>query len=254
MIDLKYIVTGTGRCGTLYMANLLTTFGFPCSHEGIFTNEGLPKALDAVKGRIPVSSSRISRKQNLSDYEMEIAAESSYMAAPFLNSFNSAQVIHVVRNPIDVVKSFVKKLNYFGEMQPRRRNYYLSVKNPEHHPEELAEDPLQFKFERFIYNCLPELEDDISQTDRACLYYVRWNKMIESSGNVKYFHRMEDGVEGLKKFFNFDGEEYYKEKCNILLDKKDAFEPQFKKIKPCIKKELMDISMKYGYVKGHKIY
>jgi len=233
MIDLKYIVTGTGRCGTLYMANLLTTFGFPCSHEGIFTCEGRYKALEVVNGQSPVASSVISRGQNRSDYEMDIVADSSYMAAPLLSLFCSAKVIHVVRNPAEVIRSFIKKLDYFSSKCP----------------EESEENPLKFKFEKFIYRSLPELGQEMSRTDKACLYYVRWNKMIENSGRVDYFHRMEDGVEGLKKFFNFEGEEYYREICNILPDKEDAYEPQMQNIQPWIKKELIDISRRYGYLK-----
>jgi len=234
MIDLKYIVTGTGRCGTLYMANLLTTFGFPCTHEGIFTIEGAHRALEIVGGRLPAVSSKTSKKQNLSDYEMEIVAESSYMAAPYmLNLFDSAKVIHVVRNPFAVIKSFIKRLGYF-------RNRF---------PQEDPEDPHQIHFENFIYRHLPELHEEMSQTERACLYYVRWNKMIESSGKVKYFHRIEDDAEGLKKFFDFKGEKYYKEVCNIMPEKESAEDCQIRNINPWIKQELFDICKRYGYMK-----
>ena len=164
---------------------------------------------------------------------MDIVADSSYMAAPLLSLFGSAQVVHVVRNPFDVIKSFIKRLNYFAKQSP----------------EESEEDPLQFKFERFMYRSLPELSQEMSQIDRACLYYVRWNKMIENSGRVNYFHRIEDDVEGLKKFFNFNGEEYYREICNVLPEKKDIDEPQIQNIQPWIKKELIDISRRYGYLK-----
>jgi hypothetical protein len=39
MIKLDYLVAGTGRCGTVYMARLLTSLGINCLHEGVFGNE-----------------------------------------------------------------------------------------------------------------------------------------------------------------------------------------------------------------------
>ena len=39
-MNLKYLVTGTGRCGTVYMARILTSIGIPCGHETIFDYRG----------------------------------------------------------------------------------------------------------------------------------------------------------------------------------------------------------------------
>jgi len=109
---LKYLVTGTGRCGTVYMARLLTLAGIPCGHESIFDWKGITWAKRRLAGEVPLELSSIStiRLENgrwspepewLTDVEA-IEAESSYMAAPFLEEsfLSETKVIHLVRHPI----------------------------------------------------------------------------------------------------------------------------------------------------------
>ena len=229
-MELKYVVTGTGRCGTLFMANLLTSMGLPCTHEAVFTTEGWDYAWEVMNDFKPAINSRISRGDNLSDYEIDTVAESSYMAAPFLGRLN-AGVIHVVRNPFKVVGSLVGHgFRQFSQNSPT----------------DFEDDPYHFAYEKFIYENLPELSDECSQVDRACLFYVRWNEMIEKSGKVELFHRIEDGTEPIKRHFRFEGECYENKTCNSAAEKSRRW--SFSEIKnQDLRVRFLEITERYGY-------
>jgi hypothetical protein len=230
-MDLKYVVTGTGRCGTLFMANLLTSMGLPCTHEAVFTTEGWDYAWSVMNGLEPAVNSRISQGDNLSDYEIDLVAESSYMAAPFISRMKVG-VIHVVRNPFKVIGSLVG----YGFRQFSKSS-----------PTEFEDDPYHFKYEKFIYENLPELgEEKYSQIDRACLFYVRWNGMIEKSGRVELFHRIEDGTEQLRKHFQFDGECYENTSCNSSAEKSRNWSLSEIKNRE-IKDQFLEMTERYGY-------
>lgn len=232
MIDLKYIVTGTGRCGTLFMANLLTSMGYPCSHEAFFTTEGLEWANAVARGEQPVANSEISVGDNLSDYETEIVAESSYMAAPFLKEVKG-EVVHVVRNPFGVVGSLIGDgFKQFSACEPT----------------DFEEDPAHLKYEEFMYRHLPELREEMTQLDRGCLYYIRWNEMIEKSGKVCLFHRVEDGPDKVKKFFNFNGECYDNTSCNSATHLCASRKWHLADVqKTEIREDMVKMMMRYGY-------
>lgn len=233
----KYLVTGTGRCGTLFMANLLTSMGFPCSHEAIFTPMGIEWAREVMDGRRPIENSRISEGKRClpDDPDVEFVAESSYMAAPFLKEFDF-RVIHVVRNPLNVVASLVGK----GFRQ-------FSSKTPT----DFEEDPDHFRYEKFIYENVPELGEDISPLERGCLFYVRWNEMIEKSGRVSLFHRVEDGIDDIKDFFGFKGEGCYENRrCNSVELRRDWGMSEIKN--PDIKGQIAEMAKRYGYDIGLK--
>ena len=225
-MELKYLVTGTGRCGTLFFANLLTSMGLPCTHEAVFTNGALEKARRVLSGEVPHESSEISRGSLLAEGSVPVA-ESSYMAAPFLKIVD-AQVIHVVRDPVKVVSSFIG-FEYFLDREPTHLPH-----NSEH-----------IKYEEFIYSFLPELREDMPQLDRACLYYVRWNRMIEKSGKVSLFHRIEDDPEKVKEFFGFEGECYSNALCNSF--GRSIGLPSLKVESLQIRDELAEMSERYGY-------
>jgi hypothetical protein len=230
MVDLKYLVTGTGRCGTLFMSNLLTSMGFPCTHEAIFTPNGIGWAMRAIAGEEPIINSKISRGDCLSDGKSEIVAESSYMAAPFLDQLD-LEVIHVVRNPIKVVASLI------GD---GFKNFANSS------PTHIEEHPDHIMYETFMYNNLPELSEEMPQLDRGCLFYIRWNNMIEKSGKVKLFHRIEDDITKVKEFFGYNGTEVYSnKKCNSVKLSKKWRIGDIKSTK--IRSEMIEIIDKYGY-------
>lgn len=77
----RFVITGTGRCGTGYTAALLNACQVPCGHEAVYGPDGP------------------------GDWG-NIRADSSWMAAPHLKEF-SGTVVHLLRNPLDVVNSLV---------------------------------------------------------------------------------------------------------------------------------------------------
>ncbi len=80
---LKFIVVGTGRCGTGYIANVLTRAGIPCGHEWIYC----PAYRRSSRGS-------------------EIIGDSSAQAVPFVPDFDG-YVLHQVRHPLRVIGSFI---------------------------------------------------------------------------------------------------------------------------------------------------
>jgi hypothetical protein len=226
---LKYVVTGTGRCGTLFMANLLTSMGIPCGHEAVFTTKGMDWATMVMMGRRFPRNSLISRGNNLSDYEVEIAADSSFMAAPFLGRVG-CPVIHVVRNPIKVVASMTG--GAFRNFTGASPAYFDDI--PEHN-----------RHEKFIYDHLPQLRGEMPQLDRACLFYLGWNRMIEEHHGVTLRHRIEDEVGEVKKALRFVGKAYDDRECNSF-GMHNEWTPEDLESKE-IRSELEEMMTRYGY-------
>lgn len=158
---LKFIIVGTGRCGTVYVAKLLTAVGIPCSHERIFTNKGI---VDKKKDSDVASWSGLKAP-------IKVVAEASYMAVPYLDHpyLTHSQIIHLVRDPIKVIQSFGNKLQYFRHKP-----------NP---------------WESFIYTHLPELKEIKDPITRCSAYYVLWNLKIEKKDCTRI--RLECDIENL---------------------------------------------------------
>jgi len=201
MKQLKYIVTGTGRCGTVYVARLLSQIGVPCGHETIFMSDGIQRALRRLVGDERLDLSFCSTNNRQSDGTWfpsgltwvdpdQIVADSSYMAAPYLSEFQSAKIIHLVRHPVRVVNSFCNYLDYFKSNDP------------------------QNDYERHIYGVLPELTEKMSQYDRGALYYVLWNDLIEQRTD-KITHRIEDGPQKLLKMLGFQDKHHTFDDPNV---------------------------------------
>jgi len=165
---IKYLITGTGRSGTVYMARLLSSLGIMCGHESIFQKDALDFSLIRLKNkkeRILSDTSRVAIRDidNNIIYEKEIwfkpdeqIAESSYMAAPFLDhkSLADCKIIHVVRNPIKVISSTYFDVNFF-------------------------EDPLQKGYVKFVLEHVPEISKIKNNLEKTVAYYVAWNRLIE---------------------------------------------------------------------------
>jgi hypothetical protein len=97
-MSLKYVITGTGGCGTAWLTNVFNNAGYQAGHERIFN------ALDIKKNLVP-----------------KIDIEISYAAAPHLGGLDgiidgNTKVIHLVRNPYEVVRTWIAKSG--------RRNYF----------------------------------------------------------------------------------------------------------------------------------
>jgi hypothetical protein len=188
-MQLEYLITGTGRCGTVYCAKYLTAAGIPCGHEAVFGPNGLGVALKRLDGVEPIVLSEASQMRihpngnitRLSAYvdPEQIRADSSYLAAPFLDHerLKDTRVVHVVRNPVSVIQSFCYYLNYFQSHMPSPTN------------------EITRRYESFIYTALPELMNSwLAPVERCALYYVRWNRLIQEklSGRPHLFLNIED--------------------------------------------------------------
>jgi len=79
--SLRFVVVGTGRCGTTYTAELLQRAGVPIDHEAVFTEKG-PRPVEHLEG------------------------DASWMAVPYLDRF-SGSILHQVREPLAVIDSLV---------------------------------------------------------------------------------------------------------------------------------------------------
>lgn len=244
MKTLSYIVTGTGRSGTCFMARFLTSLGIPCGHESIFDYGGIDVAMYRLSNPDRIKTSYASTVRYTEwvpeplpvwlDDPSEIVAESSYMAAPYLGHtvFCKVPTIHVVRNPIRVVNSFCNYLNYFREA--RGTNAY----------------------ETFIYNHFPELtSEELTPYERCALYWVLWNKMIETAltnRDNRYFVKIEGGTDGLLNFLGLQGT-----KKPLFSDKKvNSFESPGDRFRlselpdGSIKRDFVELGERYGYSMG----
>lgn len=80
--SLRLVIMSTGRSGSGWIAKVLTACGVPCGHESVFTVDGLK----------PPGS---------------LLADSSWCAIGHLRDIpENCKIVHVVRNPLSVVRSF----------------------------------------------------------------------------------------------------------------------------------------------------
>lgn len=170
---IKYLVTGTGRCGSVYMARLLTSLGYMCGHESVFDYKELKVAKLRLERKLPLITSKTSKDRNEWFNPQQMVAESSYMAAPFLDDpcFDNIKIIHVVRHPLQVVSSHHMDINFFDDTNKNLSDY-----------------------KNFVFNHLPNLKTIDNKLERACYYYIYWNRMIEDkSKNREYLlHKAEN--------------------------------------------------------------
>ncbi len=222
---LWFVVVGTGRCGTVYFAKLLSEVGLPCGHERLFGPAGLQGALN-----FNAHNSDVAAHSGLHTYNYYVA-ESSYMAVPYLDHkiLQSATVIHAVRNPIKVILSFHNKLQYWHSSQLN-------------------------KWESFIASHLPDIHNAGSPLDKCCYYVTRWNRLIEMSALDRKYHRvrLEDGTENLLKFLGgkkielppsntFEEWTQRKPSLRVPAEEKDILGGRFGK-------EVLKLMEDYGYV------
>ncbi|MHC4544183.1 MAG: glycosyltransferase family 2 protein [Planctomycetota bacterium] len=154
MRKLKLVLTGTGRCATGFYARFLTSAGIVCGHERFFSVGGLEAALET-----------------LGKHWTGTIAESSWLAAPFLDSepLEDALVIHLVRHPKLVIESWLR-------VPPETTPVYAE----------------------FAIAHLPEL-NHYSGIDRLAYRYVAWNKLIECQVDALRFDVSREPIELLDK-------------------------------------------------------
>ena len=176
MKSLKYLVVGTGRSGTVFMSRFLTSLGIVCGHESIFTHYGLEEAIKRLQNPDRIQNSAVSEDGDRLNIDSSLqVAESSYMAAPFLNHnfLKDTKIIHVVRNPIKTISSLYFDAQFFNE-------------------EELPQIP----YYNFVLRYIPEINQFEDRLTKNILFWSLWNQMIEQrSKKTNYFRfKIDEGV------------------------------------------------------------
>ncbi|MHC4230096.1 MAG: glycosyltransferase family 2 protein [Planctomycetota bacterium] len=158
MRKLKLVLTGTGRCATGFYAKFLTSAGITCGHERFFGVGGLETAVDTLQ-----------------KHWTGTVAESSWLAAPFLDSepLRDAIVVQLVRHPRLVLESWSR----------------VPVENSPH-------------YASFLNHHLPELKN-YHGVDWLAYRYVAWNKIIEQRTDVLGFDVNREPIELLDKLAEF---------------------------------------------------
>jgi hypothetical protein len=132
---LEFIIVGTGRCGTGYMSRLVTSAGKSCGHESIFNPE--------FKGSL---------------YKTYLAGDSSWLAVPYLHLVaDTTKIIHIVRNPLNVFRSWFFDQNTVLSLAPSST---LSV------------------YSNYLLRHYPNVVKQDTQIDKAIIYYIECNERI----------------------------------------------------------------------------
>lgn len=137
----RFVVTGTGRSGTGYFAAVMSAVGTGCGHETIFRPGG------------PV------------DWH-DLRGDSSWMAAPFLEEFRrqhpGGKVLHLLRNPLDVVNSLVG-IGFFDDDQKEAHGEYRA----------------------FAEMHCPHAFLPLDPIERAVTFVIDWNTRIEPWADLR---------------------------------------------------------------------
>lgn len=146
------LVTGTGRCGTGYVSQLLTSTGHACTHEGVFNLEGWDVAMNNLALR---------RKNPWWGWE----ADASWLAAPYLDrpELDTLTVVQLVRHPKLVIDSHLRLMLYRPRLDP---------------------------FYEWMAGHIPEINEFKTPEDKAAYWYITLNEMCEKRADIR--HRIED--------------------------------------------------------------
>ena len=91
----NFVITGSGRSGTRYAAELLTRSGLPCAHQMVYHEH----------------SDRPGEKVSWGPF----VGDATAFAAPFVKQMTDTLVIHQVRNPRWVIPSLIKNSHVIGQ-------------------------------------------------------------------------------------------------------------------------------------------
>jgi len=89
-ISKKILISGTGRCGTNSISEMLTDSGIACGHESIYSIYGVRNSWDLLD------------------------ADSSWMAIPHFKEFKGVRIL-LIRDPIPCVSSMMNVGMFSGE-------------------------------------------------------------------------------------------------------------------------------------------
>lgn len=172
------IVTGTGRCGTGYIAHVLNSVNVKCSHEGVFAayhdaqGPVIPDGLSTDEEII----GRVKKRHQNAWWNWQ--ADSSWMAVPYLErpELEKMTVVHLVRDPKKTIDSMVRTGGF----------------NPD----------IGGLFWQFQVKHLPALLETDDRKIRAGLFYTKWNERAERKATIRW--RVEDDVLDLLDLLEID--------------------------------------------------
>lgn len=207
---MKYLITGTGRCGTGYIAQALnSTEVTKCTHEQVFNAQGIEFARECITAH---------RNNLWWGWE----GESSWYAAFYLDDpvLDGMTIVHLVRHPKEVIDS------------------QLSMGNWTHPAYNGAKTLLPY---------LPSLATCQTPLEMSVHWYSEVNRLIEPHADI--FHRVEDdvrllldrlGIDHVGKTL-FDDKKYNTRRTypsDVNLDA-DLTEP--------LRSEILEMAQRYGY-------
>lgn len=229
---LRFLATGTGRSGTVFMAKVLTHLGLPCGHESFFTTDDAAVVQARCQGQVePVLSHRSQAASTQQWVDVRsLVADASYMAVPYLSLVPDVPVIHVVRHPLLVISSFVKDLGYF-------RRDPTNPYNSEGH-------------EDWIYQHTPDLEYWTDPVDAAAAHYLTWNETIEAVAGSRPYVRVRTGERLPDAFFQMldtpRPAAVYSRRVNSLRRKR-RIDHKLSDLHPELQAAVIDLCGRYGF-------
>lgn len=178
-----FVVTGVGRSGTGYMAALLSSIGFRCGHERVFT-----PFLDRAPTRGTFSS------------------DSSWLAGPFVRQLPAGTVVlHQVRDPLAVVRSMLGT-RFFDEtfrlpVPQRARRLAFVAKSTTLFTLGCGPMPVRVPqradYLGFVRRHTPEVFTTEEQTVRAMRHWASWNRLVAEAAEESALHYLRYRVEDL---------------------------------------------------------
>jgi hypothetical protein len=145
------LVTGCGRSGSRYLAEVLTAAGLPCTHERVFTGREQDHRQLAAR-----------------------TAEASWYAVPWLSDVSDTTlVLHVVRHPLRCVGSWVG-LRFFDRGQTERPLWKHVIKRALNLPASG-----QYRSIQVVRTHRPSVFAAATAAERGAAYWLQWNRWVE---------------------------------------------------------------------------
>lgn len=162
----QFVITGCGRSGTHYIAELLNRLGCECRHERYFPKvRSLPGLIYFNRHVSPPLS--LFRPRWHSPPWGEIA----WQAAPYLDQLPSdVEIFHQVRHPVDYVASRLRKGIPYMAFRRRHSGIHWPCKK-------------RYEFER-----LPRQR----QAETLFEFWLAWNRIVETNAPTASRYRIED--------------------------------------------------------------
>uniref|UniRef100_A0A6M3M7S3 Putative sulfotransferase domain contining protein n=1 Tax=viral metagenome TaxID=1070528 RepID=A0A6M3M7S3_9ZZZZ len=215
MVKLQLIGVGTGRCGTRYVAKLLSSAGLLCGHEYFFSYPGLVEA-----------------RRRLGQERNAYVGDASWLAVPLLESpeLRDALVVHIVRHPKAVIESMLRVPPGLAPPYDAYLRRHLPIMWA--YDEEIDRDALRYVgWNRWI--------------ERLCADgrpYVRYR--VED-GPMALFELMQE-VGAVNKLPN-EGDLFSNTKCNTKGAEREHVEADPDAINFMLRVQLREVTQEYGY-------